>query len=59
MKEEYNSSAIQRCMLLQAGLDLGIKNSEMLKLLEPMRGKSDEEKEIIAAELLKKLKAKE
>lgn len=35
-------------------MDIGMPNSSILEIVHPMKGKSQEEKEQIAAEILKK-----
>ena len=48
-----------RCLLQKACMDRGLLQSTMLEIVEPMLGKTDEEKERIAAELLPRVQAGE
>ena len=52
MKKE-NPLSKYRCNLLNTLLDLGVSSNTSLKLVEPMNGRPDEEKEEIAKALLK------
>ena len=44
-----------RAKLLRTSLDLGISAAVLNQLVTPMHGKSEEEKEAIAAEILSKI----
>ena len=44
-----------RAKLLRTSLDLGIPVATLDQLVAPMRGKSEEEKEAIAAEILRQI----
>lgn len=52
MKEGYDPKSINRSILLRLLRDRRVSLDEKLKIVEPMRGKSDEEKERIAANLI-------
>ena len=55
MKQKLPEIYKNRSKLLRLSLDLGLSASEIHRLVHPMDGKSEEEKEAIAAELIKKL----
>jgi hypothetical protein len=48
-----------RCELMKICLEKDYLSSKMRRITEPMEGKSEEEKEQIAAELLEKVRAGE
>ena len=48
----------KRAQLLRLSLDIGLSAAELNQLVTPMEGKTEEEKEAIAAELFEKLNAK-
>ena len=52
MKEGYDPKSINRSILLRLLRDRRVSLGEKLKIVEPMRGKSDEEKERTAANLI-------
>ena len=53
MREISSEKYKNRNCLLKLCLEHGISNSKISELVEPMRGKSDEEKEIIASQIIK------
>ena len=55
MREISSERYKNRNCLLKLCLEHGISNSIISKLVEPMRGKSDKEKEIIAAQIIKEI----
>lgn len=56
MKQKLPEIYRNRALLLRRCLDLGLSASELDRMATPMEGKTEEEKEKIAAELIKKLK---
>ena len=52
LKKE-NPRSVKRCKLMKICRDMDISMPTQLKLVSPMREKSDEEKELIAEKLLK------
>ena len=59
MKQELPEIYKNRSKLLRLSLDLGLSASEIHRLVHPMDGKSEEEKEAIAAELILQLEARD
>ena len=55
MKQEVPAMYKNRNKLLKISTDLGLPSNILRQYTAPMRGKSEEEKEAIAAELIKKL----
>ena len=59
MTQELPAERTNRQHLLKACLDRGLSQSTILRITEPMEGKSHEERERIAAELLPRVEARE
>ena len=59
MKQKLPEKYKHRSQLLKVSLDKGLSASEIHQLIHPMDGKPEEEKEAIAAELLKNLNEQE
>lgn len=55
MKKGYDPRSIMRTKLLRACLDKGMTAQEILKIIEPLKGMSDEQKEIKANEILQQM----
>ena len=55
MKEKFSPKYQHRNRLLKWCMDNGLSNSEILQLVEPMRGKTDEKKEQMAERILREL----
>lgn len=55
MLKGLNPKRKNRSLLLKKCTELGMSNAMILNLVEPMEGKTDEEKEQIAADLLEEL----
>ena len=53
MKRENNPNSIMRCELLKTCLEKGMPTSQILKIVQPMKGKSERDKEKMADEILK------
>lgn len=58
MKQEVPEMYKNRYMLLKISTDMGLPSSILRQYTAPMRGKTEEEKEAIAAEAVKKLEQK-
>lgn len=54
VKWQIGADTTMRNKLLQKCMEMGMPNSSILEIVHPMKGKSQEEKEQIAAEILKK-----
>ena len=59
MKKGVRPGTENRTALLQWLLDRKTSLDDMSTIIHPLAGKSDEEKELIAAQILKDLKSKE
>lgn len=59
MKQGLPAERTNRQRLLKACLDRGLSQSTILHITEPMEGKSHDERERIAAELLPRVEAGE
>ena len=57
MKQKLPEIYRNRSQLLKVSLEKGLSAATLNKMVEPMRGKTEEEKEALAAELIKKLEA--
>ena len=57
MQEGIRPGTEKRCELLKICLEKGMSNSMISKIVEPMRGKTEEEKEQIAEKALKELQS--
>lgn len=53
MREVLSEKYEKRNRLLKLCMEKGMSNSMISELVEPMKGKTDEEKEVIAAQILK------
>ena len=53
MQEEFSPDFKMRGKLLKLCMDRGMSLSTISKIVQPMKGKTDEEKEVIAAQILK------
>lgn len=58
MKQEVPEMYKNRYKLLKISTDLGLPSSILRKYTAPMRGKSEEEKELIAKEAIKAIERK-
>jgi hypothetical protein len=56
MKKGIRPGTEKRCELSVLSMEKGYSASELLKLIKPMEGKSEEEKEAIAGELIEKMR---
>ena len=57
MKKGIRPGTDKRNALMRFLMNYGLSNGQMLEIVLPMRGKPDEEKEQIAAQILEKLQA--
>ena len=55
MKQNQRPITTERDKLLKLLIDKGMPNSAILEIIEPMSGKSQEEKEVIAKQIMKEL----
>lgn len=55
MQKGMRPGTEKRCELVMFCLEKGMSNSMILSIIEPMQGKTEEEKEAIADKALKKL----
>ena len=55
MREGMNPKSRKRAELLKTCLEKGMSNDMILNLVAPMRGKTDEEKEILAEQILNRI----
>ncbi len=55
MKQNQRPITTERDKLLKLLIDQGMQNSAILDIIEPMSGKSQEEKEAIAKQIMKEL----
>ena len=53
MQKEFSPDFKMRGTLLKLCTEKGMSNSMILQIVAPMKGKTNEEKEIIAAQILK------
>ena len=59
MREGYDPKSEKRSILLKLLTEKGYSTDTKLKIIEPMRGKTDEEKERMAAHLILKYSSNE
>ena len=59
MQEGFDPKNEKRSILLRLLLEKGFSAKQALKIIEPMRGKTDEEKERMAAHLILKYSSNE
>ena len=55
MQKETKNPSEKRNLLLMACMEKGMSNDMILDLVAPMRGKTDEEKEILAEQILNRI----
>jgi len=53
MQEKFSPNFQMRGTLLKLCTEKGMSNNMILKIVEPMRGKTEEEKEKIASQIIK------
>ena len=58
MKKGIRPGTEKRCELLTLCMELGMSSSMILPLVEPMEGKTDEEKEQMAEQIILELQSK-